>query len=258
MQIQERTAKDARAAIDARVPSGVEAGWATTQLGTLILPPAHGRRDPHASGASVTARDPSFRQAAAAVDRARSLLPHEDDHDAIDAWQALVAGRWTVVDYFDSDGRCIVIAQCHENDGWPGLSRRTRQVVARRVLGHSLKVIASELDISIATVCREVARGRAALGNAWLSAAGLRSSTLERDGHRWLVWSFLRCGPALPQSLTEAERAVVIALLGGDSNQDIARKRRTSVHTVANQVSSIFRKLNVQSRAELAFKLTRG
>ena len=64
----------------------------------------------------------------------------------------------------------------------------------------------------------------------------------------------------LPQSpsgrphppLTDAERAVMAALLDGKSYADIARRRRRSVSTIAKQAGSAFRKLGVSSRAELA------
>ena len=56
----------------------------------------------------------------------------------------------------------------------------------------------------------------------------------------------------LPASLTDAERAVAVLVLGGCSNTEIARRRGTSARTVANQLASIFRKVGVSSRAELA------
>jgi DNA-binding NarL/FixJ family response regulator len=41
-------------------------------------------------------------------------------------------------------------------------------------------------------------------------------------------------------------------MLEGRSNAEIARDRGTCARTVANQIASMFRKLGVQSRAELA------
>jgi DNA-binding CsgD family transcriptional regulator len=55
--------------------------------------------------------------------------------------------------------------------------------------------------------------------------------------------------------LTDAERKVVALLLEGYANAEIATRRRASVHTIANQVASIFRKLGVGSRHELAARL---
>lgn len=57
--------------------------------------------------------------------------------------------------------------------------------------------------------------------------------------------------PAMPAGLTGAEQAVAAQIVDGTSNQAIAEQRGTSVRTVANQVAQIFRKLGVQSRAEL-------
>lgn len=52
--------------------------------------------------------------------------------------------------------------------------------------------------------------------------------------------------------LTGAENEVCQLMLGGLSNAEIAGARGTSVNTVENQAASIFRKLDVCSRAELA------
>ena len=61
----------------------------------------------------------------------------------------------------------------------------------------------------------------------------------------------------LPKTLTPAERAIAKAIGKGLSNAQIARARKTSERTVANQVASLLRKMNVASRAELALKLAR-
>jgi DNA-binding NarL/FixJ family response regulator len=58
--------------------------------------------------------------------------------------------------------------------------------------------------------------------------------------------------------LTEAESDVVTGLLQGLSNREIAARRGSSARTVANQVATVFRKLGVRSRAELAAALMRG
>lgn len=55
--------------------------------------------------------------------------------------------------------------------------------------------------------------------------------------------------------LTEAERQVLRYLLEGKTNAEIASARGVAVRTVANQVNAIFRKHEVQSRAELVAKL---
>ena len=63
---------------------------------------------------------------------------------------------------------------------------------------------------------------------------------------------------ASPQKLgglTAAEQEVLLHLLDGRDNASIAAVRGTSPRTTANQVASIFRKLRVKSRAELAAKI---
>lgn len=64
-------------------------------------------------------------------------------------------------------------------------------------------------------------------------------------------------GPLDLSSLSAAERDVTCRLLDGHGNERIARDRGTAVRTVANQVASIFRKLNVSSRSELSALLYR-
>lgn len=51
--------------------------------------------------------------------------------------------------------------------------------------------------------------------------------------------------------LTPAEQEVARGILEGRSNQLIARRRGTSLRTVANQVAALFQRFDVSSRAEL-------
>lgn len=61
---------------------------------------------------------------------------------------------------------------------------------------------------------------------------------------------------ATVEGLTSAEEEVLALLLDGYDNASIAAARGTSARTTANQVASIFRKLGVASRAELAAKVS--
>ncbi len=54
-----------------------------------------------------------------------------------------------------------------------------------------------------------------------------------------------------PADLSKAERDVLERVTRGESNATIARARKTSVRTVANQVASILRKTGAASRFEL-------
>jgi DNA-binding CsgD family transcriptional regulator len=120
----------------------------------------------HAEDAAQSpgARD-SLRRSVLAYDRARGALRRRDPDEAVAIWQALVAGRWSLVDHFDSDGRRFVIA--HRNDPTPpdtrGLTLRERQSLAYAAIGHSNKQIAYELGLAASTVSGHLAQARAKL-----------------------------------------------------------------------------------------------
>lgn len=84
---------------------------------------------------------------------------------------------------------------------------------------------------------------------------GPRVSYLEVGGETLAVLSVPLGSAADLSALTLAERDVAERAAIGASNRAIARARGTSERTVANQLASIFGKLGVGSRAELAAKL---
>jgi DNA-binding CsgD family transcriptional regulator len=76
-------------------------------------------------------------------------------------------------------------------------------------------------------------------------------TALESDDGELAVLSFTTpADGAIPLSAAELE--VARHILAGRSNAEIARLRACSRSTVANQVASVFRKLGVASRSELA------
>jgi DNA-binding NarL/FixJ family response regulator len=81
-----------------------------------------------------------------------------------------------------------------------------------------------------------------------------RTFSLQHQGERFLVISLPAEDDRFP-GLTRTEQAIADAIALGASNAEIARTRRTSVRTVANQVASILRKLGVSSRTQIALKL---
>ena len=87
--------------------------------------------------------------------------------------------------------------------------------------------------------------------------ADLSAHTFVAGGQEFVVLSYSVSANELPPGLTDAERAVVAAVLDGRSNAAIATMRGTSPRTIANQVAAVFRKLGVRSRTELATKVLR-
>lgn len=91
-----------------------------------------------------------LREAAIQVDKARSTLRHENPNEAMTIWQGLIAGRWSLVDSFDSDGRRFVVAvpNAPGAEDARGLTAREQQVIEYAGRGESSKVISYELGVS--------------------------------------------------------------------------------------------------------------
>lgn len=108
---------------------------------------------------SRTARE-RLREAALAVDRARTRQGRSNDDEALALWQGLFAGRWTLAETFDSDGRRFVIAHANEPETAEDrrLTRRERQVTALAGVGQSDEIIAYTLGLAPATVRTHLAR----------------------------------------------------------------------------------------------------
>ncbi len=95
-----------------------------------------------------------LRDAAVTVDRARGKMRSTDPDNALKIWKALVRGRWSMVDWFDTDGRRFVLAIPNAPDMTDprGLSERERQIVTYAVLGQSNKMIAYRLGLSTSRI----------------------------------------------------------------------------------------------------------
>lgn len=95
-----------------------------------------------------------LRDAAITVDRARGSMRDTDPDAALAIWKALVRGRWSIVDWFDTDGRRFVLAipNSPEVSDPRGLSERESQVVAFAVMGHANKMIAYRLGLSTSRI----------------------------------------------------------------------------------------------------------
>jgi DNA-binding CsgD family transcriptional regulator len=76
-----------------------------------------------------------------------------------------------------------------------------------------------------------------------------RRFTIEGDDYVLLEFALPRM--ELPAALTVAEREVARRTIEGQSKVEIARARKASVNTVANQLRSVYAKLRVSSVPEL-------
>jgi DNA-binding CsgD family transcriptional regulator len=110
-----------------------------------------GGRVVHAAGAAEGRDERELLEAAARdLDRARTRAGRQDAVAALELWQGLLAGRWSLVEHFDSDGKRFLLARRNDPDSpHPRtLSGRQRQVAFYASLGWSNSEIAYALGIS--------------------------------------------------------------------------------------------------------------
>lgn len=199
------------------------------------------------------------RKGVAASEHARSDSMRRAPDEALSLWQGLVSGRWSLVDRQDTRRRYIV-AYRNELDipRPPTVTPREASVVRFIAGGASLKEVAYALGVTTSTVHDALTRAmkklrvshRSELAQVWQSA----QATPESD----IVKVPLSPGESIANlsRLTPAEREVVNLVARGLSSAAIAKERGTSVHTVSNQLSTLYEKLGVRSKAELTALLS--
>jgi DNA-binding CsgD family transcriptional regulator len=119
----------------------------------------------HAQGpATANAARERLRESIVRVERARSQKPTSDE--AVALWEALVAGRWSVVEHFERDGKRYYLAHRNDPELAPdrALTAREQQVLAYAELGHSNKLIAYSLGLTTSTVSTLLTSARSKLG----------------------------------------------------------------------------------------------
>jgi DNA-binding CsgD family transcriptional regulator len=193
------------------------------------------------------------------VERARGSMRRTDTDGALSLWEGLLAGRWTLRDRVDTDGRRFVLAYANGLDAearWP-LSPRETAIARWAVGGASNKEIAYALGLGVGTVGWHLTsamkklrvRNRVELIGLWREAT--RVPSLGGPGVRILPLDEVEI-PAALEALPAAEREVALLAAEGHSNRAISEMRGSSVFTVANQLRQVYRRLGVESRSELA------
>lgn len=140
----------ARHRLGGRAPIAADAEAVLAPDGRLL----HAERP--ASGTS--ARD-ELRRAAQNLDRVRASRSAGRSEEVTDLWRCMVAGRWSLVDEFDHDGRRFVLALPNEVEAsGGGLSKRELQVLEELAKGRSNKEIAYSLGLAVSTVSTLLSR----------------------------------------------------------------------------------------------------
>lgn len=184
-------------------------------------------------------------------------------------WQRLRAGDLSVVDGFSTEDRSyLVLAQRASHAA--RVAPRHWNILERVLLGQSQKVIAIDLDVAVSTVAGSAKTALRALGvktrvsnvppllcmlvHASLKqhpVDSIRATHLESGGTEYHVLSIALKNSLLIERLSPAEQIVVLMRIEGRSLADIATCRRTSRHTVANQLGAAFRRLGLSGRSSL-------
>lgn len=191
-------------------------------------------------------------------------------------WVELVEGRAKAVDWFCAEKQCVLILRATLEPGPTDFRHTWRNLeILRRVLrGDAQKSIAIEFKVSPSTVTTAATQCATAMGfdcsarripivlmmaaheEARRGARTLaRTTTFEWEGMAYRVLATGRPHASLLESLSQAERDIVELLVERRSNSEIGRIRSTSTRTVANQLSSVMRKLEVPGRIGVLSKL---
>lgn len=207
-----------------------------------------------------------------------------DSVRASSVWSEFCEGRWSLVAHgVDGQGRLLLMRRKASGQGSACLSAREKHATAVAMRGGAAKVIASELEIGHSAAATLVYSAIAKLGLrsrvelkevfgappvGWTLAPGSSAAPAnegDTDGTAAIAAATeFRLGASTyallelpvrklrpPPVLTEAEQDVVSHVLNARSNDEIARARRTSRNTVANQLHAVYVKLGISGRAEL-------
>lgn len=257
------------ARVAAHVGAGLRLRTALERAGgaaeEAVLDPAATLHDAQGPARSPRARD-VLRRAVLDRERARTRAQRSDPDHALALWEGLVAGRWSLVDRFDGDGKRFVVARPNAPDfGHPrGLTPRERLVAEYLGTGRSVKEISYLLGIGAPAVSNAIARAATRLGlrgrvelALFFAPTGLRARLAEIEllGERLAAGTTPPVDAAQLAGLTEAEREIALDLVHGWTNQAIAARRETSPLTIETQCKAIYAKLGVHSRVELAARL---
>jgi DNA-binding NarL/FixJ family response regulator len=194
--------------------------------------------------------------------------------DVGETWPELVGGHRRIVDAFHTADRCFLLLEARLPERGPRpLDQKALQILERLLNGDGVKVIAVDLGVAesyVSTVFRQSAERlglRFRVSNMptllMMAAHAMRSRvrvegrrvSLVRNDVSLVALSAARPDQALADKVSAAEYAVARLLVEGHRHSEIAALRGTSVRTVANQIGSVFRKLDVSGRSELLTRL---
>ena len=161
---------------------------------------------------------------------------------AVDAWTALVSGRWVLVEREERGiARHYAIFEAGRGYALRALSEQEARAVELSARGLAGKCTAYGMGLTPGTVSK------------LLASAALKLGLPNRTRLTQLVGALLGVAPQIDSAarLTRSEREILDLLRFGYSNARIAETRGRSERTVANQVAALLHKLKAPSRRAL-------
>jgi DNA-binding NarL/FixJ family response regulator len=178
---------------------------------------------------------------------------------------SLLAGDWTVVDSTREGSELRILLRA----GAAVVTTREHDVIYAVLGGESDRTISQRMGITRQCVCGHLGNGLGKMGlesrfsalQAWRALSEVEKGRTGRAqiaevkvGVETLL--SIRCPiaprPEMEVRLSNAETHVAWLISDGESNRDIAFTRGTAERTVANQVASLFAKLDLSRRFDVA------
>jgi DNA-binding NarL/FixJ family response regulator len=187
-------------------------------------------------------------------------------------WRELITGRSKLLvgERTETSTFLLIRAVEPENQPCQALSPRKLRLLEAAAAAERGKNLAFELGTSAAAVSGGLAvclsriglRSRAEL--LWFCRdrgelappRSLRAARLRTKRGEFAVIGFARRAVEVEGPFTRVERQIVLGVLSGMSNREIARSRNVSICTVQNQVASALKRARVASRYELVARST--
>lgn len=231
-----------------------------------LLTPAGRVEDASAELATDSDARRALTDAVQAMDRARSATLRSSPEQALELWRGLVAGRWSLVEHWERDGRRYLAAYANR----PGvldpraLTSTEQNVLRHLALGATNKHASYALGLPEKTVSSCVSqifkklrvRSRVELA-ALLEARSAESLDMAFAEDRLRVLAVDMSTGDADSVLTPSEREVASGVLRGLRNAQIASARGVAPSTVAKQLQAIYTKLGVDNRSQLVRHLGR-
>ncbi len=230
-------------------------------------------------GASVFPHEPIRRPASPdrmALTRSWASSPPAQTVELAQCWHELAGGRRQIADSSCSDEYYFLLLTraVKPRRARRGLGARNFRVLSQVLLTPSRKQLSAQIGFSASSIAALSKQSLTAIGLSCtasrapallIMAAGAASAQTFGAagwiGERLLIaphFELVRAPrPELQfaSAFSRAEFDVAQRLLEGDNYAEIAARRQTSARTIANQVASVFRRVGVSGRSELAQRL---